>query len=304
MKILESPPLSVTLLAICDALPHRFTRVRKFICRKIGRGSYSFPWTMDNGLKVAISNREVLIPYGVAAVCFAKKVWERPVERTIETLVKEGDVALDIGANIGYFSALLGRKVGASGRVVAFEPVPTTARQLELTKAANNSNNLTIFECGLGRQKTTASIHYDEAISGNSSLYARASSAGAISTQIEIETLDGLFAQKKIPRCQFVKMDVEGHEMETLAGGRNYLRESNPYILYEFNSETAGLAGYTLRDLVSLINEIMPGCEHFLVWGEGHLVGVDIDTVDVPLGCHIDLVAVPKEKLPAVRSHP
>jgi FkbM family methyltransferase len=300
MKTFLSSPTLIWFEYILNALPTSCRGKRRLLSvlhNRINRGSYCFPWEMENGLNVAISNREVTSKYGVGGTCFSKRVWEPHVEHTIEKLLNEGDIALDIGANIGYFSAVMARKVGLGGKVIAFEPTPETAIQLNLTKLSNGAKNLSIQQLGLGSHKHTAIIEYDPAVSGNASLYRRQLGTNTIKSNITIETLDSLFENKQLPLCQFIKLDVEGHELQVLNGGLQYLSASKPLLLYEFNAETADLAGYCLQDIVKTLHVAFPGCKHFVIWGEGHLVSVDIASISVPKGCHIDLIAIPKERL-------
>jgi FkbM family methyltransferase len=300
MKQLSSTPFIVWLLVIVSAFPEFIrgrSRVLGILRKKISIGAYCFPRRMQNELFVSISNHDVISQLGVGATCFREKVWESPVEHTIDKVLKKGDIALDIGANIGYFSAMMARKVGPLGKVFSFEPTPDTATQLKQTKMVNQADNLIIFESGLGSTRQTATIQYEPSISGNASLYPRIMGEKAVKAKVQIETLDHLFENGQIQQCQFVKIDVEGHEKEVLRGGVNYLAKSKPSILYEFNPETAELAGFGLPDLVSAINEFSPGCEHFLLWGDGHLIRLDITTLSIPKGCYIDMIAISEERL-------
>lgn len=299
MKTFKSAPLTVLLLEIVNSLPLGLRgrgRLQNWIRKKVRRDFYCFPWLMENGNRIGISNLDASSRHGVGATCFVQRSWEPPVESVIRKLLQSGHVALDIGANIGYFSAVMAKTVGPNGLTIAFEPTPETAVQLALTKAATQLDNLKIFECGLGAEAGGMTIFYDPSLSGNASLYERSGAAKALKKEIQIESLDTLFEQKKIPLCQFIKMDAEGHEMEIIKGGLNYLRSSSPSILYEFNADTASLAGYTLKQFSAAINEINPNYVHYLIWNDGHLLKVDLSALMVPAKCHIDLIAIPEEE--------
>ena len=75
---------------------------------------------------------------------FISGQYERPVQEMIESLVKPSDVCYDIGANLGFFSILLGRLVGNTGMVYAFEPVPENAVMIEKNAQLNNLNNIRV----------------------------------------------------------------------------------------------------------------------------------------------------------------
>jgi FkbM family methyltransferase len=281
-------------------IPSRI-RILNLLRNKISKGDYCFPWRMENNLFVGISNHEVLSKYGVGANCYRTRKWESHVEAVIRKVVKSGQVALDIGANIGYFSSVLAEVVKDAGRVYAFEPVDATFQQLKLTKEANRFSNLDLFNCGLGDKAEELLILFDRNISGNSSLYER-NSLNMLKQPIQITTLDMLYGEERIALCDFIKIDVEGHEIRALKGGLKYLRESCPLILYEFNAETARLADYSLAEFIRLTKEISPGYEHYLIWGDGYLLQIDLEYLKVPVGCYLDFLAIPAKRLSEIQS--
>jgi FkbM family methyltransferase len=304
MVVQPTAPLFIRIEHFLENAPFEFpSRIRmlNLLRKKISKGDFCFPWRMENDLFVGISNHEVISKYGVGANCFKNRKWEPHVERVIRNVVKKGEVALDIGANIGYFSSALAQAVGSEGSVFAFEPVAGTYRQLELTKEANKFSNLNLFQCGLGEKPEELEIAYDPLISGNSSLYDRSNQGTQKRRErIQITTLDALYEEGRIPLCDFIKIDVEGHEIQALTGGMKYLQQSCPALLYEFNSETARLAAYSLVDFFELTKQLMSDCQHFLIWGDGFLIQGDLATLKVPLGCHLDLLAVPAQRLPII----
>jgi len=300
MIVLKKPPLSLGLERLLSTSPFEIPSRLRFLNllrNHIAKGDYCFPWQMENELSVGISNHEVISKYGVGANCFRYRNWEPHVESVIRKVVQRVQVALDIGANIGYFSSVLAQVVGPKGSVFAFEPVAGTFRQLELTKEANKFSNLNLFQCGLGEKPEELDIAYDPSISGNSSLYDRSNQGTQKAKErIQIKTLDALYEEGRIPLCDFIKIDVEGHEIQALTGGVKYLQQSCPILLYEFNSETVQLAGYSLVEFIELTKRFMPDCRHYLIWGDGHLIQSDLETLKVPLGCHLDLLAVPSQR--------
>jgi FkbM family methyltransferase len=221
-------------------------------------------------------------------------MWEPHVEAAIKNLVKLNQVCLDIGANIGYFTNVLSKAVGENGKVFAFEPVRNTFFQLESTISQNNLTNASIFNFGVGDCNSSVEIRYDISISGNASIYRKGDELKTAET-IKIRRLDD-FAEGALPYCDFIKIDVEGNEINFIKGAIEYLKKSKPIILYEFNKETACLAGYEICDMVKTINLIDSTYTHFIIWGDGHLIEVDFNSLQVPLGAHIDCVAIPHKK--------
>jgi FkbM family methyltransferase len=157
----------------------------------------------------------------------------------MQRFVRRGDVAYDIGANIGLHLALLSRQVGETGRVYAFEPNPALTRQLQATVA--HMTNATLFTSALSNEEGDATLFVSE---GDHSLSSLANwTAGRFQTsavQCARTTLDHLMKVKNLPSPNFIKCDVEGGELDVFEGANCLLdRVGAPTILFEANIHTA-----------------------------------------------------------------
>ena len=144
------------LLAIASRLPGG-------LLRRIG----AWQWTGPLARKLVaagsrwIRTQDVVISHGIGAGLkfnagganpgYALGTSEPPVQDALARLVKPGDVAYDIGANVGFFTVLLGRLVGPTGAVAAFEPLPPTAEALRKNAALNGFVHVTVFAHAVGR---------------------------------------------------------------------------------------------------------------------------------------------------------
>jgi len=263
----------------------------------INQKPFFFPWTMKNGTRVCISKNDILNQYGVGTHCFKDRSWECHVEEVINKLLKPNNIVWDIGANIGYFSALFSKIVGKSGKVFAFEPVTESWCQLKKTLDESENQNSKVFRVALGDQVGVGTIEYDPSISGNASIYQRAGNFGCVKEDIKIQTIDGLIKTELSP-CDFIKIDTEGNELKALMGGKEFFRNFNPIVLYEFNQETATLANYTFGDIARFFIDISIDYEIFFITSGGNLIKIVSFDWNVPFGCHIDLVAIPKNSNP------
>jgi FkbM family methyltransferase len=261
---------------------------RRIVNKRVG-----FPWRMKNTNFVGISPGDIAGHFGVGRTCFKTGTWEPHVEGCLRMLLKKGSVALDIGANIGYFSSVMSQCVGKEGQVYAFEPVPDTFAQLTLTKKCNSSSNLKLFQLALGEANGTTTIAFSPSLSGNASLH-RQLEGDARAINIDVKTIDSLYSHKLLRECQLIKIDVEGHELSVFRGGSNYFRLCRPIVIYEFNYDTAVSAGYTLLDIQTEINSWGGDYKHFFVWEHGCRMEADMKSVKIPPGCYADFVAVPK----------
>lgn len=139
----------------------------------------------------------------------------------LESLPKDG-VVVDAGANVGFFS-LFALQAGAA-KVVAFEPSPVTAACLRNNlKPYIDSGRAVVVEKGLWNEDTVLRF---------SSVNKENPGANRITDSGEIEiattTLDRVLADLDIPRIHYLKMDIEGAEINALIGGSATLRRDHP----------------------------------------------------------------------------
>lgn len=136
--------------------------------------------------------------------------------------VRPGDVVLDLGAHIGYYTLLASRLVGPAGRVYAFEPHPRNARYLRRHVAMNRCLNVEVLERAAYDRRGTLGFDF-----GSGSGTGRIREGGPMS--VAAVRLDDFAAERGIsPRV--LKVDVEGGERPVLAGAREILRGDRPLL--------------------------------------------------------------------------
>lgn len=174
--------------------------------------------------------------------------YEKKLLAVIRRELRPGDVALDIGANIGVVSLFCATRVGPTGRVFAVEALRQNHELLERNvRRAGFSNRITTAHCALGAEEKTIVIRFDETTEnwGNTSLLDQ---SGASQQEVRMQRLDQLWEKWGRPHIQLVKLDVEGFEAEVLKGAGRLLQESPPaFWIVEFNPdylarETGGVA--------------------------------------------------------------
>ena len=152
-------------------------------------------------------------------------IWESHVIAAIEQHVPPGSVALDIGAYIGTHALLMGRLVGPSGRVYAFEPQRKVFRELHHNVQLNGLGDMVVpLRYALGA--TNAIVELDVPRSG---IYEGGVAVGAGGDRVEMRTLDSF----GFDNVSLVKVDVEGFEDAVLAGAIATIRANKPVILIE-----------------------------------------------------------------------
>jgi FkbM family methyltransferase len=175
---------------------------------------------------------------------FKHGIYEAPSTRwLVENLVLEpGDLAIDIGANIGWYSILLQRQAKPGATVFAFEPDPLNFRLLSENLALNNAQQVEAIEKAVGETSGHMQLHlYDTKNLGRHSLLPI-----NFGSSIDVQTIsvDEFLKQRRLrSECvKFVKMDVEGYEIFVLKGMARLL-EHSPMILAEYSPQTMRKSG-------------------------------------------------------------
>ena len=144
------------------------------------------------------------------------------------SLLHPGDVAFDIGANVGIYSLLFSEVVGLAGRVVTFEPSPRNVGYLRRHLSLNLVTNVSVMAAAVSRASGKAMFDM-----GADSSTGRISPQGAL--EIEAIRLDD-FVVRENCRPSLIKIDVEGAEVEVLEGASDTLRNSAPMLLIATHS--------------------------------------------------------------------
>lgn len=128
--------------------------------------------------------------------------------------VREGMIALDIGANIGYATLILAEIVGDAGQVYALEPEPRNFKILTNNIEVNGYKNF-VQAYQIGASNRIGYLNFY--VSHHSNLGSMIKTKHAkCNIEVPVTTMDDFFKDKKAPN--FIKMDIEGHEVEALEG--------------------------------------------------------------------------------------
>ena len=155
---------------------------------------------------------------------------ERYEINNIVKLLQPGDVCWDIGANLGFYACLFATLVKDQGRVVAFEPLASTRAFLERNIRLNGFRNVTIKNMALGDMPERRQIFLDHPDWAEGTVSLK-SMQGAHAEVIDVDTIDNLGAG--LPAPDFIKIDVEGFQMEVLNGGKKFFSRSSPMVMAE-----------------------------------------------------------------------
>ncbi|MCU0530078.1 MAG: FkbM family methyltransferase [Cyanobium sp. Prado107] len=163
--------------------------------------------------------------------------WFEDEIKFLRRLVQPGQTVVDIGANVGVYALSLARKVGPTGQVWAFEPASDTAALLEASIAANGVPWLHLERQALSDHAGTAVLQtppgeseFDSLVP--SSALGRATQQGP-GEEVSLITLDACLQEFGWQQVDLLKIDAEGAEERILAGGKHFLAELSPLVMFE-----------------------------------------------------------------------
>ncbi|ATC23957.1 FkbM family methyltransferase [Caulobacter vibrioides] len=160
----------------------------------------------------------------------------------LRRLVQPGMVVADVGANIGLLTLVMAWATGPGGRVIAFEPEAIPRSNLEKMRHLNGLSWVEVRDQAVGERAGRLTFHVSDII-GHSSLYALPDAEEARTVEVEVVRLDDVAPAK---RLDVVKIDVEGAELDVLAGMKGVIAK-NPdlAIIAEFGPEHLARVGQT-----------------------------------------------------------
>lgn len=177
-------------------------------------------------------------------------------QRTMKFLIKkfgwENPVIFDVGANLGDYALAL-RSSFPNAYIYCFEPVKSTYAGL----LQNVGSDRLIKSCniGLGDVQGNVTIHYNPAMLSRSTISSQSHQEFTQSETIEIQTLDAFCSGAGISQIDFLKIDVEGHELKVLNGAKRLLKEQRiTCIQFEFGG-TQIAARTFFKDFWDLLNQ-------------------------------------------------
>jgi FkbM family methyltransferase len=175
--------------------------------------------------------------------------------RLVKKHLRPGMTFVDVGANVGYYTALAAMQVaGSGGRVIAFEPSPYAFDKLNSMVLKNKLEQVTAVRAGLSDKAGRGRLYLGVGFKNHSPTMVAHDNAAV--TEITVLSLDDEVERLGIERIDLIKIDVEGHEPKVLAGAKRLLREGRiRMILCEFNEHWLCKSGSSPSRLADTLRE-------------------------------------------------
>jgi FkbM family methyltransferase len=206
------------------------------------------------------ASQPVEIPFDGGRLLLPPRYVEHYIVRRYEPLsqqvltdfLRHGMVFADIGAHIGSYTVLAARAVGARGRVHAVEPWPGNVDVLRTNVKLNDLGNVLIHPLAAGSRRERRVFNVTGA-SDSHGFYEHPRTGTVEHLDVEVVPVDELVSG----HVDAIKIDVEGAELEVLAGMARLLSESpRPALLVEWNPECLRAAGVCPEELPALLRDL------------------------------------------------
>lgn len=275
------------------------TRTKILLARTANRGVMAARRLAGLGPIAAVRRRGINwvldLAEGIDFAIYLTGGFEPTTMAAYRRLLRPGDIALDIGANMGAHTLPMARLVGETGRVAAFEPTAGAHARLTTNVAANPdlAERIAVLQMMLTR---------DGAVPPPPAIYASwpmrsvpASHPRHLGVPVSTEgaralPLDQALAEAGITAVKLIKMDVDGYEMDVLTGAEETLRRRRPAIIMELAPYTWQEHGEAVDGPVALLQDL--GYRFHTLKMQPIPDGRQL-VRDIPPGHSINVIAIP-----------
>ncbi len=236
--------------------------------------TYALPFVQSlAGNDVSLAGSRLHIP-GPLPIRVSTVLGNRRIHRLLDRLLRPGQTVVDVGANIGVNTVYAATRVGPTGQVIAVEPAGDNLDVLRRNVAMNQLGNVQVAALAAGRTRETREFFLRGDVSAVNSFYAESIYAEVTGVvRVPVEPLDDLVPGD----ADVVKIDVEGAELDVLAGMPRLLRSPRIGLVVEWHpllQEKAGVDPEALpRTLLA---------EGFALLGASHTRLVPVTTATIP----------------------
>ncbi|QDH20845.1 FkbM family methyltransferase [Saccharibacillus brassicae] len=210
-------------------------------------------------------------------------VIEGPLTKFLAKQVKQGDIVVDVGANIGYFSVLLGYLVGSGGRVFSFEANKYLYEYLIDNLSINYlRDRVSSYNIAIYSERKKLDFYASKKFMGNSSIHEHSDEYKANYEdefeKLEVDAITLPEAIGNIEEIKFLKIDIEGGELQAFIGMDDWLRSGRiKTVIFELNQ---GMLQGDWEDFTSMIlNYEQSGKTFYGLSDEGDLIAIKVNDV-------------------------
>ena len=200
--------------------------VRSKLIISIGRIIHSFSksdFVEIEGRKMFTQNND-----GLALSIF--KIYEPNQTEIVKKYVHEGDIVIDIGAHVGYYTLLMAQLVGKNGKVYSFEPDPVNFQLLKKSVEINGFENVVLIQKAVSNITDKVKLFLGDNDSAINRIYDAKLGDAKESIDVESIRIDEYFKEND-ELVNFIKIDSEGSEVKIINGMKQFLSRNQELVM-------------------------------------------------------------------------
>jgi len=181
---------------------------------------------------------------------------EKKETEFFKKLIERGQIVIDIGANIGYYTLMAAARVGKNGKVYSFEPFSSTFDLLQENIRINKFENVILSKIAVLDKEGTIELHLSSVTNTGSTSISFPPNYSGKKENVKCITLDKFIKEKELKKVDIIKIDVEGAEVKVLNGMKKLLSTQSPKVLIEINEENLNALGSSKEDIYDFFKKL------------------------------------------------
>ena len=201
----------------------------------------------------------------VQAWIYVFGAYELPTVKFIRSYLAPNDVALDVGAQVGYLSLIMATSAQRRVKVFSFEPESRNIYRFLLNMSLNDANNVNLIEKAAGTKVETLKLYLSSDVNaGTHSTIRGNQNVSDAFVEIPCTTIDQTVNDSGLDRVDLIKIDVEGAEVDVLRGALNTLTSMQPVLITELGASLQEARGMTTTQFKLFLSELGYQCYRIL----------------------------------------
>lgn len=207
---------------------------------------------LRNGVRMSVDTKDIVQRY-----LYQFGIWEPSLSGWLARTLRPGDVFVDVGANIGYYSLLAARLVGHLGSVVAIEASPAAYAALRRNVATNQTGNVRLVDRAVAEDERTLTFYEPKPGIHSVTTSVRTREDMAPAFQVEARPLSSLLTAAEVSAARVIKIDIEGGEYAALRGLVPVLDRAREdlEIVVEVSESLLAHQSHTIADATGLLSD-------------------------------------------------
>jgi len=184
---------------------------------------------------------------GISVQLALDGIHEPILSNLMRSLVQEGMIIVDVGANIGYFALMEALLVGPTGKVIAFEPYPSSFNFLKYNIKVNNVRNIIARNFAIGDSNGRSLLYVFKQRNWNSMIPSGREFASTI--EVDVKILDDELEEES--KIDIIRIDAEGYECTIIDGMKKILTHDKPLLIVEVHCTLI-----QFEDIMAFLNKV------------------------------------------------